>query len=70
MVKNRTGILSEEMQKNGWVVEFDEDGGGWITYNKRYLNEFFSEDVSDKPKISFEIKMIDFTKKENEKNNP
>lgn len=49
--------LSQELKDNGWVSEWVD--GIRYTYNKKYLNEFFSEEKADTPKQSTEIITFD-----------
>ena len=51
--------LSVEMKANGWVELKDEETGCTFVYNKKFTDEFWKEEKSDKPLISTEIIMID-----------
>lgn len=53
--------LSEEMKKNGWVTEIDEDGQSY-TYNKNFFNKIFGQPETGSPKQSDKFIMLDITK--------
>lgn len=53
--------LSEEMKKNGWVTETDEDGQTY-TYNKKFFNDFLNQPKTDSPLISANFVIFDVTK--------
>jgi hypothetical protein len=51
--------LSDEMVKNGWVTQLDEDTGLIVTYNRDFMSKLLSSEPTVKPKETFKGTIID-----------